>query len=116
MLSRYEWEHYITLTARFKTAPDHLLKQFSLFVRRLERITQLPVYSFAIVERGNVNQPHLHALLSNTAKLRSDQLRRCWKLGITEALRYQNSAGAVTERCGRDKAGYAICQAIGSTT
>ena len=93
-LTRYEWSHFVTLTSRLSMTPDHLRREFvSGYVRRLARMAQGPVPWFYVVERS-AGMPHLHALLARTDDLSLEEIRRAWKLGFTDAERYDARRGA----------------------
>lgn len=93
-LTRYQWSHFVTLTTRLTMTPDQLRREFvSGYVRRLARVAQGPVPWFYVVERG-AGMPHLHALLGGTEDLSLEEVRRAWRLGFTDAERYDAGRGA----------------------
>lgn len=84
----------MTLTTRLAMTPDQLRREFvSGYVRRLARMAQGPVPWFYIVERG-AGMPHLHALLGGAEDLSLEEVRRAWRLGFTDAERYDHRRGA----------------------
>lgn len=95
-LKSYEWDWVATLTPRYADYPAGRLQREFIngFIRRLSWRAGASVPWFAATEVGAGNVVHIHALLAAKAG-RIDDVRACWKLGISDVTGYDNG-GDVT--------------------
>lgn len=96
-LSRYEWDHFVTLTTRNALAADGLMRAMkNRFLRCLARKAQKSLTWFYVVEGGEPlgGHHHLHALVQGTGGLTTRAIERSWPLGFTRVVRYSQRRGA----------------------
>lgn len=83
-LSRYRWDHCVTLTTRNPCSEETLRRRFERqFVRRLEGRTGGFVSWFWAAERTYFGHSHIHALVGGTVALRGSDVARAWKGGFS---------------------------------
>ncbi len=116
-LAPYAWDHWLTLTfapprpphlggavrlgparpgpERPGPPPDFAHREFSRFVRRVERRGGEPVWWFRGDELGErLGRLHLHAFLGGTGGLLEASLGREWRAGFSLVKRYDPALGA----------------------
>ena len=116
-LAPYAWDHWLTLTfapprpshlggpvclglarpgaERPGPPPDYAHREFSRFVRRVERQASEPVWWFRGDELGErLGRLHLHALVGGTGGLLETSLGRQWRAGFSLVKPYDPALGA----------------------
>ena len=94
-LNGFAWDHAVTLTSRYPMSRVAIARAFTnKFVRRLSRRLQGPVPFFWIVEQATHGFPHLHALVSSTARLSVEEMQGLWSMGFTRIVTYDARRGA----------------------
>ena len=93
-LSRFPWDHFVTLTFRTRADPDCARRRFARWIRDLERRAQGQVLWAVAPEWTMVNHVHLHCLLSGTCDLDRRAIESSWLPGFVRSDRYDDRRGA----------------------
>ena len=93
-LTRYEWDHYATLTFTYEPTVDQARRDFTRFRRRLEQRAQRAVQWFSAIETGQFGRRHMHALLQGTQGLAAEEVEAPWRSGIARVEPYDAKRGA----------------------
>lgn len=105
-LTRYEWDHYLTLTFSREGTQQGARRAAARYLKRLAREVGGPVPFFWGTEYGGAGgRLHLHALTANTAELPYSELREAWPCGHAWVKRYSPVLGAayyLTKYCTKD--------------
>ena len=110
-LTGFLWAHFATLTFRHQPAVPAAIRDFKVWVRRLEQRALERVYWFYALERGAAGMLHLHCLVSGTRELSGGSLEDAWSWGRADASPYDPERGAsyyVTKAVASDAAEYDI--------
>lgn len=105
-LTRYEWDHYLTLTFSREGTQQGARRAAGRYLGRLARAVGGPVPFFWGTEYGGAGgRLHLHALTANTGDLSYSELREAWPCGHAWVKRYSPILGAayyLTKYCTKD--------------